>query len=96
MIKTTEELKTQAKKINLTFWEVHNCSMCGYKCGYIISDDNVFYDAGCDCVSYNDTQEKTWDELTETYNRNQPENNPEISLKYLQELDKIWEFRDAK
>lgn len=37
-------------------WNVHNCSLCGYPCGYIINvepregEGEVFYDSGCDCT----------------------------------------------
>ena len=46
-MKTTEQLKEQAKKIGLKRWKVHNCSMCDYPCGYIIRGEEVFYDPGC-------------------------------------------------
>lgn len=31
---------------------VHNCSFCGYPCGYLVRDGKVYYDSGCDCVTY--------------------------------------------
>ena len=91
MIKTKEELKIQAEKIGLKRWTIHCCSMCGYPCGYLIGE-KVFYDSGCDCVGYSDVQERSWDDLAEAYNINQPENNPEISQEYLDELEKVWQF----
>lgn len=34
--------------------KVHNCSMCGYPCGYLFGADDdlppVVYDSGCDCT----------------------------------------------
>lgn len=30
---------------------IHNCSMCGYRCGFIVhSIDNIWYDSGCYCT----------------------------------------------
>jgi len=97
MLKTTEQLKEQAKKINLHFWPCWDCSMCGYSCGYIISEnfETIEYDAGCYCVSYRDIQPRSWEDLTETYNMNQPENNQNIKKDYLKELNDIWKFEDV-
>lgn len=92
MIKTIEELKAQAAKIGLGFYPVHNCSMCGYPCGYIIEGDRVAYDSGCDCTSYSNVQPRDWQDLARTYNMNQPENNPKISQEFLEKLNLIWQF----
>jgi hypothetical protein len=92
MLKTPQQLKEQAEKIGLSFWLTHNCSMCGYPCGYIIKGDKVFYDSGCDCVNYTDVQERDWEDLAYSYNMNQPENNPDIKQEYLNKLNEIWKF----
>ena len=94
MIKTEEQLKEQAKLKNITFFPVHSCSMCGYRCGFIIKDENVSYDSGCGCVAYIDIQPKTWEDLTYIYNLNQPENNPKIKQNFLDELNETWKFKD--
>jgi len=41
MLKTKEELKQQAEKIGLKRWNIWDCSMCGYKCGYVIQGEMV-------------------------------------------------------
>jgi len=93
MIKTADELKQQAIAKNITFYPVHNCSMCGYQCGYVIENDKVGYDSGCDCT-YNagGIELRDWDDLARSYNMNQPENNSRISPKFLDELNKTWQF----
>ena len=98
MIKTAEELKQQAIKIKLHRWTVNICSMCGYPCGYIFRDnwEKVDYDSGCDCVNYSDVQQRSWENLADNYNLNQPENNPKISKESFDELYKIWKFEEAK
>lgn len=92
MIKTADELKAQAEKLGLKRWTVHNCSMCGYPCGYLIAGDVVEYDPGCGCVSYTNIQPRSWDDLARTYNLNQPENNPRIKQSYLDKLNEVWKF----
>lgn len=44
-------------------YPVRNCSMCGYKMSYIAYGEDLVYDAGCDCVTYNDTQRRPWSDL---------------------------------
>ena len=92
MLKTVEQLKEQAKKNDITRWRVHDCSMCGYPCSFIIDGEKVSYASGCECVSYYHVQKRSWDELTNTYNMNQPENNPKIKQEYLDELNETWQF----
>jgi hypothetical protein len=98
MIKTADQLKEQAKKIGLTRWVVRRCSMCDYPLAYYFSVDyeRVKFDSGCDCVNYSHEEERSWENLAESYNMNQPENNPKISKEYLEKLNKIWQFEEAK
>ena len=96
MIKTAEELKKQVEEKVISFYPVHNCSMCGYRCGYIISNDfeQVDYDSGCGCTGSSNVQRSSWNDLTETYNRNQPENNPNIKEVFLDKLNETWKFEN--
>lgn len=96
MIKTAQELQDQAKAINLDFYPVRECSICGYMCGYVIEGDAVGYDCGCDCVPYQNVKPRLWKELAQTYNLNQPENNPNISQAYLDKLNSVWQFDLSK
>jgi hypothetical protein len=95
-MKTKEELKEQAEKIGLSFWKIHTCSMCGYDCGYVIQGENVGYDSGCDCTyGRGGIQQRSWEELTEAFNRNQPENNPNFKGKHPEAYEKhyaVWKF----
>jgi hypothetical protein len=29
---------------------IHRCTLCGYPCGYLFRQDELFYDSGCACV----------------------------------------------
>lgn len=95
MLKTADELKAQAIKIGLKFYPVNDCSMCGYRCGYIITSDKVAYDSGCYCVGLSDIENSSWEDLAGVYNLNQPENNHEISQEFLDEENKVWQFIDS-
>ena len=94
MIKTVEELKKQAKLKNITRWTYHTCSICGYECSYVINGDNVSYDNYCLCDGGCENPTRSWEDLTEAYNLNQPENNPKISKEYLKKVNETWQFEE--
>jgi hypothetical protein len=72
---TAEAVKEHIKSNGTKRWKLHNCSMCGYPCGYIFSDDgSVDYDSGCDCVSYGpNITPRNYGDLAETLNMQTPE-----------------------
>lgn len=88
-MRSSEEFKIQAAKIGITRWPIHNCSICGYPCGYLFHDDQVFYDSGCDCVNYADIQPKTWEDVAQQYNM-------QTNEKYIAEMDSFWGFSATK
>jgi len=45
-IKAIEKMEAGEKLV------LHNCSMCGYPCGFLIIDSQLHYDSGCDCTTY--------------------------------------------
>lgn len=50
---SAEQVKAAIEAAKRKFWKVHNCSMCGYPCGYHFRECGVVeYDSGCDCVRY--------------------------------------------
>lgn len=96
MLRSVEEFKQAAKDNGIKEWRIHNCSMCGYPCGYLINGDVVYYDAGCDCV-WRPPRESSWEDLADHYNRNQPENNPLAEGKpWLEEMQQFWGFAEPK
>jgi hypothetical protein len=67
---TAEELKQAIKEKGITRWDIHECSMCGYLCGYVFVGEQVFYDSGCDCMSYgNKLNPRNWGDVVDQYNR---------------------------
>jgi len=91
MKRNAKEFEQKAKEKGITKWNMHDCSICGYKCGYIIRGDKVTYDPGCDCVN-GPERESSWDHLADHYNRNQRENNEHIEQKFIDEMDEFWGF----
>lgn len=91
-MKTTTQMQKQVEKVKISEWLIHVCSMCDYSCGFLFNNKNVMYDNGCYCVSSIIIRDATWEEVANAYNRNQPEQNPQISEDYLNKTEKIWQF----
>lgn len=97
MLKTVDELKKQAEDHGITFYYVRACSMCGYPLGYLIDEDRVGFDSGCYCTGQGQNVGlRSWEDLTQSYNMNQPENNPDIGKQFLVELNDTWKFEDVE
>ena len=84
-MKTADDFKQQAKLHNIIRWNVHDCSICGYRCGYIIEGDQVYYDSGCDCVTYSDIKQRNFDDIAGLYNM---QKNPDI----IERFNEFWHF----
>jgi hypothetical protein len=93
MLKTVEELKAQKEKHGYIGWNIHECSICHYMCGFVFQKDGdeVAYDNGCRC-SMQPMRPSSWEEVAEHYNRNQRENNKTISDEALEEMEMFWQF----
>lgn len=92
-MKTAEDFKKQAKKLNFINkkWTIHHCSLCGYPCGYIIdhAQDLVEYDSGCDCIAgalYTIT-ERDWQSIADFYNH---QLHPDTITK----MNEFWSFEE--
>ncbi|KKL54891.1 hypothetical protein LCGC14_2260870 [marine sediment metagenome] len=85
-MRKAEDFKKQAKKKKITRWGIHNCSGCGYACGYLINGDKVKYDSGCDCTTYNQIRESNWQSIADQYNM---QTNKDV----IKEMDKFWGFK---
>ena len=83
--KKIEDFKKQAKEKNITRWNIHTCSMCGYQCGFIIQGDKLYYDNGCYC-SMNPPTSRDWQYLANHYNMQE-------NKKVIKEMDKFWGFK---
>ena len=89
MKRSPEEFQKQAAEKGLTKWAIHDCSLCGYPCGYIFHDGQVSYDSGCYCVTYYpNIQPRTWDSVVEIY---EMQDNPET----IKQMDEFWGFANV-
>lgn len=86
-MKSGEDFRKSAIENNIHHWPVHNCSMCGYECGFLFDYRGypVVYDAGCDCTRQYVKHERSWDDVAEQYNIQKNE-------KVINEMNKYWRF----
>lgn len=85
-MKEAKEFKEQATKNNIKEWRIHDCSICGYPCGYIFEEDRVLYDSGCDC-SYGGESLRDWDDVAEHYNM---QTNEDV----IKKMNLFWGFKE--
>ncbi len=85
--RTPEEFKEAAKRIKPRRWHMHDCSICGYQCGYIFEDNPelVFYDSGCKCVMYRTVRPSSWESVANHYNI---QDNDEV----IKDMNNFWGF----
>jgi hypothetical protein len=77
-------VKAAVKDTGRTFWHIHNCSFCGYDCGYVFEGDLVGYDSGCHCTyRRGGIEPRSWDSVAECINMQ----NDEWSQKLWDELN---------
>jgi len=85
MMKTADEFKVQAEKKEITGWDSHGCSLCGYVVGYKFKDGHVGYDNGCDCTGGQNVRMSSWEEVAESYNMQSNEN-------VIRKMNEFWGF----
>ena len=68
---TAEQVKEAIAINNIRIVPIRDCSLCGYELSYRFANDKVYFDSGCDCVSYySPPQERSWQELANYLNNN--------------------------
>lgn len=85
MKKTPEDFEKAVKERGIQRWNIHDCSMCGYSCGYVFNIHCVSYDSGCDCVIYNSIRQSSWVAVAEQYNM---QTDPSV----IEKMNKFWSF----
>lgn len=68
-MKTAQDFMKQSKT-GIYHWNVDICKECGYRCGFRIVGDTVWYDNGCGCPDVQEVRESSWDEMADYYNKN--------------------------
>lgn len=99
-MKTGQDFRDVAREKNVTRWNIHGCSICGYQCGYVIQGDDVGYDSGCNC-SWGGIRPSSWGAVAEHYNLNAGssdakerfEKNPRFG-EVIREMNAFWGFEN--
>ncbi len=89
-MKTGDDFRKAAEEKNISKWNIHDCSICGYLCGFVFSGDHqhVAYDSGCDCTGREHYQHRIWESVAQHYNL---QSHPEV----IKEMNKFWGFKDV-
>jgi hypothetical protein len=88
-MKTSHDFKEAAINRNIRYWNIHNCSMCGYECGFLFfhfDEFEVIYDSGCDCVRRPTKNISDWEQVAAHYNANV------LNQHVIAEYNKLWGF----
>ena len=85
MSRTAEEFAVAAAERQISRWNIHDCSICNYPCGFVFDDGVVGYDPGCDCTGRYWLEARTWDDVAQQYNM---QDHPDVIAKY----DAFWGF----
>lgn len=91
-IRSVQEFQQAAIDRQIREWVIGRCGLCGYATAYVIEGEGVLFDAGCYCTSGASLSPRSWAEIADHYNRNQPENNDRISQAWLDEVNAFWGF----
>jgi len=81
---TAQQVEEAVNKSGITKLDHHDCSMCGYMCAYLFRDGLVGFDAGCNCVTYHDIRQASYQEIADWINMQ----NEEWSTKIWTDLTK--------
>lgn len=87
MNKTEQDFINKIISKKITRWDIHNCSICGYTCGYIFENSKVYYDNGCFCISCQNIREASFSEILNHYNQ-------QTNQQYINEMNKFWGFEN--
>lgn len=65
---TADDVKTAIQSAGIERIVVRDCSICGYLMSYLISGDEVGYDAGCNCGMGFNIRPSSFADLAESHN----------------------------
>ena len=66
---TAEKVKEQVTKSGIIKIDHHECTFCKYMTHYVVTDETLFFDSGCDCVSpHAPIRQVTWESLADWIN----------------------------
>ena len=65
---TGEQIRDGMKKAGITRVFSRDCSICGYDLCWIRKGDYLFFDSGCNCVTYSCCEPRSWSEIADWLN----------------------------
>jgi hypothetical protein len=66
---TAAQVRDSCQRNGIRSVRHHECCFCHYVVGYDIQGDRLYFDPGCDCVSYhNGLEPREWSEAAEWIN----------------------------
>jgi hypothetical protein len=83
-MRTPEEFKRQAQKMDITYWPSHKCCICNMMVGTEINGGEPSYNSSCGCVT-TENHSYGWEYVAERYNI---QSSPIV----IQKMDEFWGF----
>lgn len=87
-MKNKNDFIAQVAKLNLTEWNIRNCSLCEYPLKYIFTGSRVCFDSGCYCTNSSKITEIGWDHIVNFYNM---QTHPDV----IKEMNEFWGFEET-
>ena len=92
---TTQEIVDFCKENGIDNIPISDCSMCGYRCGYVFQGDKIYYDPGCGCCS-GEWTERSFEDLDYTLQMNSSDKPhrkdkglPGVTMRIMADLEEI-------
>ena len=86
-MRKAEHFKNQVIEKDISFWNVHNCSLCQYECGFHFPNGDVSYDNGCYCTDGQNLRPSNWEDVAGQYNM---QTHPNA----IKKMDEFWGFKN--
>lgn len=88
-MKQAKDFKKSSIENNIHHWPIHDCSICGYECGYLFDFGGyeVIYDSGCYCTHRYVKEQRTWEDVAEHYNM---QKNTDV----IKKMNEYWRFSE--
>lgn len=87
-MRTPEEFRSQAIKLNINYWEHHRCAICEEPVGYYFftyPNCEVVFDSGCGCSFGSNPRPSSWQDVAEFYNMQTDED-------VIKKMDEFWRW----
>lgn len=63
---SAEEIKKAMLATGKTFFTLHECGICRCLIGYIVRNEELFFDSNCDCAHFHqDPDPRPWDDIVD-------------------------------